>query len=342
MDEIMVSVICLTYNHEKYIRKCLDGFVMQKTSFRFEVLINDDASTDHTADIIREYEAKYPDIIKPVYQTENQYSKHVGIVKTFLVPKVRGKYVAFCEGDDYWSDRSKLQLQYEAMERNPDCSLCVHRVQGINEDGENIKNNLIPNNRIVILVEKMTHNDFFSIMVKGDGHPFQTSSHFVRASRYLDLINNPPEFKRASDVGDTPLLLYFGNIGSVYCLNDVMSCYRIGAIGSWSLRMASDREKNLAHIRAMISMYQLFNVYTNNVYEQYIEKLIESYSLHEKEYSLSSKDFLSYLIKNNGLKYPETHRLRFYTRLILDAYFPALLSLLVKVKRRVKQNGKSK
>ena len=338
----MVSVICLAYNHEKYIRRCLDGFVMQKTSFRFEVLVHDDASTDRTADIIREYEVKYPEIINPVYQTENQYSKHVGISKTFLLPKVRGKYIAWCEGDDYWNDKSKLQLQYEAMERNPDCSLCVHRVQGISEEGEYINNNLIPNNRMRVLAGKIEQNDFFSIMVKGDGHPFQTSSHFVRASRYLEFVNNPPEFKCASDVGDTPKLLFFGNDGPVYYIDDVMSCYRIGAIGSWSTRMASDREKNLVHIRAMINMYQLFNDYTNNAYEQYIEKLIESYSFYEKQLSLSSKDFLSYSIKENRLKYPKTHRLRFYTSLVLVAYFPALLTLLLNVKRRVKQNGKNK
>ena len=86
-DDVVVSVLCIAYNHEKYIRSALDGFVNQKTNFRYEVLINDDASTDHTAAIIAEYEAKYPDIIKPVYQTENQYSKGVFITKSILFPR---------------------------------------------------------------------------------------------------------------------------------------------------------------------------------------------------------------------------------------------------------------
>ena len=109
MENIMVSVICLCYNHENYVKDALEGFVKQKTTFPFEVLIHDDASTDKSAEIIREYEAKYPDIIKPTYQTENQYSQGVKILRTYLLPKVRGKYIAFCEGDDFWTDENKLQ-----------------------------------------------------------------------------------------------------------------------------------------------------------------------------------------------------------------------------------------
>ena len=99
----LVSICCITYNHAPYIRQCLDGFMMQQTNFTFEVLIHDDASTDGTADIIREYESKYPDIIKPIYQTENQYSKGVKVSATFNFPRAKGKYIAMCEGDDYWT-----------------------------------------------------------------------------------------------------------------------------------------------------------------------------------------------------------------------------------------------
>ena len=96
----LVSVCTLAYNHEPYIRECLDGILMQKTNFAFELLIHDDASTDGTADIIREYETKYPDIIKPIYQTENQYRKRIRINSTYNFPRAKGKYIALCEGDD--------------------------------------------------------------------------------------------------------------------------------------------------------------------------------------------------------------------------------------------------
>lgn len=122
----LVSVRCITYNHEPYIAQAIDGFLMQKTNFPFEVVIHDDASTDKTADIIREYEKKYPLIIKPIYQTENQYSKGNGAVTKVVNTKLKGKYIAFCEGDDYWIDENKLQVQFDFMEYHPECSLCVH------------------------------------------------------------------------------------------------------------------------------------------------------------------------------------------------------------------------
>lgn len=123
-QEVKVSIFCTAYNHEKYIRTALESFINQKVNFQFEVLVHDDASTDKTADIIREYEKKYPDIIKPIYQTENQYSKKIGIWKTYLYPRARGKYIAICEGDDCWIDENKLQMQVDYMESHPDCTFC--------------------------------------------------------------------------------------------------------------------------------------------------------------------------------------------------------------------------
>ena len=122
---IKVSICCLAYNHAPYIRECLEGFVSQKTDFKFEVLIHDDASTDETQKIIKEYEENYPNIIKPIYQTENQYSKtHGGINLRFNFPRCNGDYIAMCEGDDYWSDKNKLQKQVDFLEANKDYSIC--------------------------------------------------------------------------------------------------------------------------------------------------------------------------------------------------------------------------
>ena len=113
-SEIAVSVICLTYNQEKYIEKALNGFVKQKTNFKFEVLVHDDASTDKTTEIIKQYEKKYPDIVKPIYQKTNQFS--IGNNPTKICfKKSKGKYIALCEGDDYWCDENKLQKQYDFM-----------------------------------------------------------------------------------------------------------------------------------------------------------------------------------------------------------------------------------
>ena len=130
-DTSLVIIRCITYNHAPYIRQCLEGFVMQKTNFRFEAIVHDDASTDGTADIIREYAEKYPDIIKPIYETENQYSKHDGSIRRIIDAAMAStaKYVAWCEGDDYWTDPLKLQKQVDFLEANPNYSMCYTDVR---------------------------------------------------------------------------------------------------------------------------------------------------------------------------------------------------------------------
>lgn len=108
--ELMVTIRCLTYNHEPYIHQCLDGFVMQKTNFRFEAIVHDDASTDGTAAIVREYAEKHLDIIKPIFEAENQYSKHDRSLTWIMNEHLHGKYIAIYEGDDYWTNRQAFQI----------------------------------------------------------------------------------------------------------------------------------------------------------------------------------------------------------------------------------------
>jgi glycosyltransferase involved in cell wall biosynthesis len=121
----LVSIVCTTYNHARYVEQAIVGFLMQDTDFPFEVVIHDDVSTDHTRDIVSSYAARYPNLIRTVYQTENQYAQG----KTSAVVAFghcRGKYIAFCEGDDYWTDPQKLQLQCDLLESDPSCALVFH------------------------------------------------------------------------------------------------------------------------------------------------------------------------------------------------------------------------
>ena len=139
----LVSIICSTYNHGLYISQCLDGFLMQKTNFPFEILIHDDASTDNTPDIIREYEHNQPQVIRPIYQKENKYSKKEDIFAKYQCSRVRGKYIAICEGDDYWIDPLKLQKQIDFLENNPDYGMIYTTSKVYNQKEGKIEEDII-------------------------------------------------------------------------------------------------------------------------------------------------------------------------------------------------------
>lgn len=265
-QEIKVSVFCLVYNHEKYLRKCLDGFVMQKTNFKFEVLINDDSSTDASADIIREYELKYPDIIKPFYQTENQYSKGVKITREILLPLAKGDYFAICEGDDYWRDPLKLQKQFDILKNNDNCVLAVHKVLRIFENGEDSKK-FYPTSNYNTKV--YSSNDFIEKLFEDESFYFQTSSYFFKKEYYIELQKTNPDFTKDVSFGDWPLLLYLATRGDVAYLNEAMSCYRMNSNGGWS-SSTSFEKKNKEHI----IMLKRFDKFTNGEYHNSIYKAV--------------------------------------------------------------------
>lgn len=274
MGEIMVTVYCLAFNHGKYIRKCLEGFIHQKTTFEYEVLIHDDASTDNTADIIREYELKYPQIIHPIYQKTNQYSQHIPISKTFLVPMTRGRYIAFCDGDDYWSEESKLQNQFDAMENNPECHICLHRVQGIKECGEMIINNTYPHIGSFFSSGKISAKQL--VENSSDPYQFQFSSYFVIAKDYINYIYNPPDFKKLTNVGDVPLLLYCASLGDAIFVDKYLSHYRRFSIGSWTSRFKMKSRMDLANYYEVgRKFFEEYDKFTNFKFHDALEKKIQ-------------------------------------------------------------------
>ena len=131
----IVSICCMTYNHVNFIKDCIEGFIKQKTDFDYEILIHDDASTDDNAKIIHNYEIKYPELIKVVYQKENQFLKQNALFN-ILFPMARGKYITICEGDDYWTDPNKLQKQVAFLERNKSCNYVFTNNSILTSNGE--------------------------------------------------------------------------------------------------------------------------------------------------------------------------------------------------------------
>lgn len=215
MNEVLVVIKCLVYNHEPYLRDCLEGFVMQQTDFAFVAIVHDDASTDNSAAIIREYAEKYPNMIKPIYETENQYSKGNGLLTRIMdaaVDAIGAKYVAFCEGDDYWNNPLKLQKQVDVMEKNSDYSMCYSDYVNVNEYGESI----VWSNRKLNINRSYT-GDIFAELLKGNY--VQTCTVLCRKGTMDD-----KEYKSKIDY---ELSLQCALNGKCFFISEKTACYRI-------------------------------------------------------------------------------------------------------------------
>ena len=329
--EIMVSICCLTFNHEKYIRNALDGFVNQKTNFKYEILIHDDCSTDNTPTIIKEYEKRYPKLIKPIYQNVNQFSKGIHISSTYQFPRAKGKYIAMCEGDDYWTDCNKLQLQFDAMEKNKNCTLCTHIVQHIDETG-NYVDNTQPNQEIKnkinegVIPNKIFFNKVFFDMII----PFQTSSFFLKKEDVIKYSNTfLKEIDKIKDFGDVPLSWYMLLNGDCYFINKVMSNYRENSIGSWSNNL---KNKNLIikHYNDIIYFFNKFNSFSKYKFNDSISYLVRKYEFR----ILVEKDDFSKMVDFKYKKFFRELALEYRIKIYVYAYIPFIRKIRNKIKSK--------
>jgi len=242
--EIEVTVCVVTYNHKDYIRKCLDSILSQETTFKYEVIVHDDCSTDGTTDILREYEKIYPDVIKPIYNQENRYKLHIAYYANIMFPLAQGKYIACCDGDDYWTDKYKLQKQFEIMEKNPNYSLCYHNYS-ILRDGEIVLRNI---KRPSVQNLEEAASDF----------SVQTTSMFFR-NPHVCLI--PSGFTFKYRVYQFFWALRLAEFGDIYYIDEAMSVARVHAGGIFN---GSDNKRrfqmSIGNLQNMIDWYSKGNV----------------------------------------------------------------------------------
>ena len=308
MKDVEVSIVCNAYNHENYIRDALESFVTQKTNFLFEILVHDDASTDNTADIIREYEKKYPEKIKPIYQTVNQYSQGVPISRTFHFPRAKGKYIAVCEGDDYWIDPLKLQKQYDAMEKHPEIDVCAHRSIMVNaETKEKIRDISAAKEDTVIPVEEV---------IAGGGGFVATSSLFYRAEINSDI----PQFRKFLGL-DYTLQIHSSLRGGMLYLNDCMSAYRAMAKDSWSSKMTTQPDKLIKHGEKVIKMLEILDKSTEYKYSETIKR--KTHQINRK--SVLTKVSANYPLEKKDYKVIRKMNLKWKVKILLSLKFPALV-----------------
>ena len=301
-DAVLVSICAVCYNHAPYLRQALNGFLSQKLTypdpetkeerhFSIEILIHDDASPDGSADIIREYQERFPDIVKPILQTENQYSQGItNISGAFNFPRAKGKYITLMDCDDYWQSKDKLSLQVAYMEAHPECQLCVHAAEVRNDNGDLVDKNLMRPYRkdrdltISELIDKAGSFPFGSMMLR------------------KEVVENLPEYYVNCPVGDRPLELMAaerawridvpkhdvldeagnvvnrpeegtGKTAAAHYIDRPLSVYRFNGAGSWTSSMKDDdpaayREKQDTYARQMREMYEGFDRATEGVFHK--------------------------------------------------------------------------
>lgn len=229
----LVSICCTAYNQEEYIKKALDSFLMQETNFPFEVIVSDDCSTDNTTEILKDYVKQYPNIIRLIYQKDNQYSKGALPIRDFILPEVKGKYIALCEGDDYWVDPTKLQQQVNFLEDNPEYMGCGHNTEFL-VNGELTGRLFVDqaNKKDSYVFEDFIDSAYLhttSLVFRHD------SNHINQIKQYLNMYSS---VKR----NDVYMLLVFSKFGPIKYIDKTMSVYRMNEGGIWS---GADREAQL-------------------------------------------------------------------------------------------------
>ncbi len=215
----VVSICCITYNHEPYIRDAIEGFLMQKTTFPIEILIFDDASTDGTQEIIKSYAENDPRI-KTFLQKENQWSKGKYGLRDWLFPASKGKYIALCEGDDYWTDPYKLQKQVDFLEAHKDVFAVVTNSSVCDLNGKTIQKE-----RLVIPKDnKEGRYSLYDFFERGNSYPSATLLFRNKNMTYI-----LKESKRMANpfLGDWILWVLLHLQGDFYFLNQVTAAYRI-------------------------------------------------------------------------------------------------------------------
>ena len=246
-QKYLVAISCITYNHEKYLVDALEGFVMQKTNFPFVAIVHDDASTDGTAAILRQYAEKYPDIIHPIYETENQYSKRdgsLGRIMNEAIAATGAKYIAMCEGDDYWTDPLKLQKQVDFLESHPDYSMCFHRAEIKNEAGT----------KVITTCDEIKDKEYFTNDIF-PGWVIPTASVVYRKS----MLDQFPPLKHSEwmKYGDIVLFLKCMHTGRVWGMSDKMSVYRMTESGAVISQRTDNKaeEKKCKHYQFLIENF---------------------------------------------------------------------------------------
>lgn len=260
LSKPLVSICCITYNQESYIEDAIEGFLIQETDFRFEIVIYDDASTDRTGKIIKKYAEEYPILFKPIFQVQNQYSKGIKTLP-LAVLYATGEYIAICEGDDYWTDPSKLRVQIEEMRKQPDCNISCHPAIAKYMDGSK-------SDRVIQRLSKGNRLLDTGVVISGDGSFCVTASLLLK-KKVFDTM--PDWFYTKAPVGDFFLQIYGSLGGGMLYIDRTMAVRRENVPGSWTVRV--EKGSPLDYLRHMEAMEQCYVLLNENLHEKYSHEI---------------------------------------------------------------------
>jgi glycosyltransferase involved in cell wall biosynthesis len=322
MNKLKLSILCITFNQEQFIRQTLESIVMQKTNFEYEALIADDCSTDGTTEIIKEFQFKYPNIITPVFRTKN-----LGVMKNLidLFSVTKSEYIALCEGDDYFIDENKLQIQIDFLDQNPNYTLCFHPVNVVFENDEK-PSYIFPN------IKDFNSFTLDELII---GNFIQTNSIVYRRQEYDNLPANILPL-------DWYLHIYHAKFGKIGFIDKVMANYRKHAGGIW-WGIENAPEKLLKKYGAMhLALYhEIYKLFEDNAEYQkisfgninYILTRIteidknENSFLFNKVISETSHELLELLVTHFYHEYNVTKHLKLRMKNIIFSYFPGWIWL---------------
>jgi glycosyltransferase involved in cell wall biosynthesis len=264
METPLVSISLVAFNAENYLRDAIEGCLKQEVNFPYEIIIHDDASNDSTPQIIREYAAIYPHKIIPIIQQENQYSKGVEIIAKYIIPRAKGKYIAFVEADDYWIDPKKLQNQIDFLESHQDFSMCFTATKHI-----------YPQSPRKPRLKRYRNHDSVcppkDVILRG-GSLLDMISAVARRSVFDDI----PDWYSYSILWDWSIPLLALLKGKIQYHNYVTAVYRENSPGSWTQNTAKNYEKRKNNINKSIRITDGFDEETNYKYHHHVTKKINS------------------------------------------------------------------
>ena len=311
----LVSVRMSTYNHEKFISQAIEGVLMQKTDFPFELIIGEDCSTDRTRETVVDYANRYPDIIKPIL-----HEKNVGMTANgrACVEACRGKYIAICEGDDYWIDHTKLQIQVSFLEKHPECVQCHTRALVVNYKGESLRKA-----RPSRLTKKIAATE--DILKRN----FIVTATCMYRSGYE---SEKPEFANSFWAGDWTKHIMDSRYGFIGFIPKITAAYRLNPNG------ATNKTPLVAKMEPLIRFYGGWDEYFESRYSRIIEKLIArtlsqlAFAYAENGNMIKSKELFKYALRKSLINNLAVFQ---YTRAFLRIYCPRFYNILLKMLVRI-------